>query len=291
MSRYRELQQHIHTLQDISGIMRSMKALALLETGKLQRFLVSQQRVVQTIERMAVDFSDHFPLATGPDQLGLDVFLLLGSERGFCGDFNETLIHALDRESAGLPADGVRAIVVGHRLGTALEGDPRLLAAAEGPVAAEEVQPTLTRLVETLSNLQAEHGAFRLTALHHHPDSDTVRHRTVLPPLQDLPRPGPAFPYPPALNLEPERLLTDLADQYLFAVLNEMLYTSLMAENQRRVHHLDGALDRLDRQTRDLTLRSNRQRQEDITEEIEIILLNTGATRAPGRGSGRTPPG
>jgi len=58
-----------------------------------------------------------------------------------------------------------------------------------------------------------------------------------------------------------------------------MLYSSLIAEHHHRLRHLDAALRRLDERTRGLELRRNLLRQEEITEEIELILLNLPAAR------------
>jgi F-type H+-transporting ATPase subunit gamma len=71
--------------------------------------------------------------------------------------------------------------------------------------------------------------------------------------------------------------LTGLAEQYLFAALHEMLYSSLMAENQRRMQHMDSAVQRLERTSTELSLKRNILRQEEITEEIEIIMLSVEA--------------
>jgi F-type H+-transporting ATPase subunit gamma len=68
-----------------------------------------------------------------------------------------------------------------------------------------------------------------------------------------------------------------LLDRYLFVALQEICYTSLMAENQKRIQHMTGAVHRLDETTAELMRRYHMRRQEDITEEIEVILLN--ATR------------
>jgi F-type H+-transporting ATPase subunit gamma len=279
MSRYRDVESRMHSLGEISGIMRSMKALALMETRKLAGFLESQQRVVQTIERMAADFGQHYPLSTGGEVTdpGIRVFLLIGSERGFCGDFNDTLIAAMDQDTQHLPSEQLALIAVGHKLHARLESDPRVAATASAPVVAEEVRATLTHLVEIIADLQREHGDLQLTALHHDMDRSELRRRSVLPPFEQPSAEAPLFAYPPRLNLSPERFLGHLVDQYLFSILNEIFYTSMMAENHRRVQHLDGALDRLERETHHLTIQRNRQRQEEITEEIEIIMLNTGA--------------
>jgi F-type H+-transporting ATPase subunit gamma len=49
----------------------------------------------------------------------------------------------------------------------------------------------------------------------------------------------------------------------------------LMAENQKRLHHLEGAVQHLDSEIVRLQRKSQIFRQEEITEEIEVILLNS----------------
>ena len=47
-----------------------------------------------------------------------------------------------------------------------------------------------------------------------------------------------------------------------------------MAENQQRVQRMDSAVRRIDEESEALRRRSNSLRQEEITEEIELIMLN-----------------
>ena len=68
-----------------------------------------------------------------------------------------------------------------------------------------------------------------------------------------------------------------MAEQYLFAALHELLYTSLMAENERRTKHMDAAVRRLEQTSTELSRRRNLLRQEEITEEIEVIMLSVEA--------------
>ena len=60
-----------------------------------------------------------------------------------------------------------------------------------------------------------------------------------------------------------------------------------MAENLRRVEHLEAAVRHLDKKAADLRRRCNALRQEEIIEEIEVILLS-GVGPGPGewKGSG-----
>lgn len=47
-----------------------------------------------------------------------------------------------------------------------------------------------------------------------------------------------------------------------------------MTENQRRVQHMDYAVRRIEQKSEALLQRCNGLRQEEITEEIEVIMLN-----------------
>ena len=58
-----------------------------------------------------------------------------------------------------------------------------------------------------------------------------------------------------------------------------------MAENQRRVAHLESAVKQLDDKSANLLRRSNTLRQEEITEEIEMILLSKASLEVPRKSS------
>ena len=139
----------------------------------------------------------------------------------------------------------------------------------------------LNRLVDTLTSLQHRYGAFSLTVFYHRADATGIRSVRVLPPFQESP-PSPRFAFPPRLTLEPEAFFAALLDHYLFAALHAIAYTSLMAENHRRMEHLEGAVRRLEQDVEELARRRNILRQEEITEEIEVIMLSVEATRKTG---------
>ena len=83
-----------------------------METRKISGFLDVQHSAVNHIETVAADFLGFYPdtLSEATDT-AVDVYLLIGTERGFCGDFN----HALMRHFEGIDAvDKLRLICVGH---------------------------------------------------------------------------------------------------------------------------------------------------------------------------------
>jgi F-type H+-transporting ATPase subunit gamma len=277
MSRRRDVDSHRHMLDEIREIMNSMKTLAYIETRKLTRFLDAQREVVNTLERVGADFLSFFPYPDSQPGAVAHLHLVVGTERGFCGDFNESLVRELDSTLQESRGEGPSVIVVGSRLHSRLEADPRVAAFIEGANVAEEVESVLSQIVSALASAQPGEASLTLTALYREAGSDQVLSERLLPPFQALPATPPAFNHPPQLNLEPATFLSELTDQYLFASLNQVLYTSLLAENQIRLEHLDGAVSHLEESLAELARQSNRLRQEEITEEIEVIMLSAPA--------------
>ena len=277
MSKHRDLETQIHGLNDIREIMNAMKNLALMETHRLARFLDTQRRVVASVEAAAADFSHFHHKLLPREQESQDAYVLMGSERGFCGDFNESLLRAFNEKETSHRLAG--AVTVGGKLESKIAGDPRVAASIPGASVVEEVDAVLSKLLDRLNDLHpsgAGAGYLRLTVFHHEPEEDEVQ-ISILRPFQRPKAAGAPFPFPPLLNMEPRAFLAGLAGQYLMALLHELLYRSLMAENQRRMQHMDSAIRLLDHKAKELWQRRNILRQEEITEEIEVIMLSVEA--------------
>ena len=263
MSRRRELDLRLRKLGEIGEIMRSMKNLALMETRKLARSLDAQRESVRLVEAVAADFLRFHPRFAAQPAAGPRALLVVGSERGFCGDFNEELLAALAPGDAPL-------LAVGGKLGARLDKHPALAAQFDGPAVAEDVAAVLNRLAPAIGRLRQGGG---LDVLHQRAGSPMPSRKRLLPPFTQAP-PGPAAGlHAPLLHLAPERFYAELLRHYLFAALQEIFHASLMAENQRRIQHLEGAIQRLEEKTEAFARRSRTLRQEEITEEIEVVLL------------------
>ena len=276
MTRRRELEHHRHSLAEIREIMNSMKTLAYMETRKLDKFLDAQHAVVHDIEEAVSDLLGFYPETLPKSQVAQSVYLVIGTERGFCGDFNHALLEHLESTLSSSPADNTQLILVGRKLYSLLEDDERVVAWFDGASVAEEVTSLLNQIVNELTTLQDEHGVLTVFCLYHDAEENIVMQK-ILPPFQDLRHKPPHYAHPPTMNLSPRELLGELVDAFLFATLHEMLYTSLMIENHQRVMHLDGAVKHLDDESAEMARKANTLRQEEIIEEIEVILLSAAS--------------
>ena len=136
----------------------------------------------------------------------------------------------------------------------------------------------MMRLMDALNGLRDPLRPLRLSVFHHQFGEDGVRLSVLQPFRPVMPREIP-FSHAPLLNLEAQAFLGELAGQYLFAALHELFYSSLMVESQRRMQHMEHAVRRIEQDSAQLLLKRNVLRQEEITEEIEVIMLSVEALR------------
>ena len=272
MSSLAELSQRLARLREISGIMTAMKSLSLVETRKLGRFIGHQRDMLTNIETAAADFLRHFPVEAGAKSQAV-ILLLVGSERGFCGNFNERVVAALDRLAHWEQAPAL--LVIGRRLGAKLESRPGGITLLEGATVTEEVPAALDRLIDAVNAARRRFadGGVALYSLAHQAESEPTLKRLVpITPAQHM-----RYASAPDLQLAPLEFFAELLDQHLLAALYGLLYESLAAEQRQRLAHMEHAIDRLDQTLAQLALKRNALRQEKIVEEIEVILSSEQA--------------
>ena len=273
MSQQHATEQHLHHLSEMRNILNAMKNLAFMESRKLFRLLKSQRQMVFNLERVATDFLNFHPYTETVNESLHNIYLLIGSERGFCGNFNEKLGQAFTQKYPldNDPIDTI--IVVGNKLSKHLKDDSRVARFIDGASFEEEIETVLNTIVSVVNELQQQYSYITLTVVYHGEQSDQINIQKLLPPFQVTPE-TLDFTHAPLMNLSTEAFFADLSEHYLLAVLHEISYTSLMIENNWRAQHLDGAVNRLDKNTETLQQKCRMLRQEAITEEIEVILLS-----------------
>ena len=271
MTRRHKQITHRRKLREIRNIMNSMKTLAIMETHKLERFIESQSAIAVTIENMAADFL-HFNPQVLPDvEPTENIILLIGSERGFCGDYNEQVVKQLDSHFTDTNQNKTTLITVGSKLHPLLNETNHKVIYVEGAGVVEDV----FNVVDSLAKILAESKqTVSLDVLYHSNNHNQLIIERLLPPFKEILNKKINYSTPPLLNLTTQEFFLDLTEHYLFNSLHRIMYVSLMIENQHRIQHLEKATHHLDEKTDELKHKINALRQEEIIEEIEVILLN-----------------
>lgn len=272
MSRLADIEARMRSFQDIGDILSAMKNLSLVEITKLSRFCQAQEEIIQTIHSALVDFQQFYENIPLPEDKGEgSLCILIGSERGFCGGFNEVIRQTLSSEEMNGTCS--RLILVGRRLALRFPENHHVVAAIEGAGTTEDIPAVIARLVDELARHPT--STWRLI-YNRYDDNGAHTEVTSFSEFSDFARPGssPAHAYAPLLNLPAAELRPQLVERYLFALFYGALYLSFMAENHARLRHMEGALDKIRGEQGRMQRLSEVLRQENITEELELILLN-----------------
>jgi F-type H+-transporting ATPase subunit gamma len=281
MSKRRDIEDHIRSLGEISAIMSAMKNLALMEIQKLTRLLSAQERVVTSMQEAGADLLMFYPEALPHTEDGRPLYVVIGSERGFCGDFNEQLLAQVRERLQLVGGKGLVLLTVGRKLTARISDGQSVPISVEGASVAEEVQSVLIRVMDHIHELQRQDLSARpltITVVSHALETDGACSQT-LRPFELPPGKTARFADPPLLNLPPPVFLAELIDLYFYSFLHKIFYSALLAENRARVSHLEGAIQRLEKEISELELKRNILRQEEITEEIELLMLSAERTR------------
>nr|WP_319556223.1 F0F1 ATP synthase subunit gamma [uncultured Vibrio sp.] len=164
-------------------------------------------------------------------------------------------------------------IIVGRKLENLMQDEVDVYAQIEGPNVVEDVPTVLEQTVQVLTKIQQQQPLMSLYSVYHSGEQG-ITTKKLLPPFQHNDQQPANFQTPPQLNLPPADFLLKVAEQFLFTALHETVYTSMLEENHNRIMHLEGAVKHLETKADELTQQCHILRREEITEEIEVMLLN-----------------
>jgi len=277
MGRYRKVERQRCQLQELHGIINSMKTLAQLELHKLGAVVQHRRDMGQVLERVVSEFLHFYPRPK--EKPGVELWLVLGSERGFCGDFNNVLIRHLLEEFPECTEQPQRVLAVGRKMWLRMDESVPGFIPLPGTSIGEELTRSLELVVRETREQLVKQQATSLRIICHGEEPGDLFTQRLLPPEQiACAVPGLT---PPMLQLEEGAFFSNFLPHYLYLTLTELFTASLLAENHYRVQHLEGAVNRLEERVALLGGRARALRQEEITDEIETILLGSGDFSSP----------
>jgi len=276
MEQLPRLKARIASLDELRDLIRALRSLAAAHMQEASAALTGIRQYVEVIEDAIVAVADLLPRTDGRDAAprpdDAHVLIVVCSEHGFAGGFNERL---LDRAEAEL-APGHQLGIIGRR--GAVAAEERKLATSWSVAMAAHVAgvPAATRRVAGhLADVAAADIIFA------HPVSSggfEVEKRTVLP-LDPALLAGSEQRSPPLHHLAPEVLLQRLAGEYLLAEITRAVMESLTSENAARLLVMQGADHNIGDKLQDLRRLENALRQESITSELLDVVTGAQAVQ------------
>lgn len=281
------LKKKINTARDLLGVVKTMKSMAAINIRHLEKAVASladYERSVglgwQALLRM--------PGAVGPVRTAAPaVCVVLGSDQGMCGQFNEVILnHAL-----AVAAEGAFCFwAIGERVraGLAEAGRPADTFLPL-PGTLEGVSGTVQTLVQRLAALQPADAMIPVFVVHQRllkGEAFEPLRQKLLPLDQAWVAAYRATPWPgrclPKLGLPREALFHHLFRQYLFVSLFRALAQSMASENAARLRAMQAAEKNVLELAEDLDRKFRDTRQSLITAELLDIVAGFEALSEPG---------
>ncbi|CAN7725543.1 F0F1 ATP synthase subunit gamma [Caballeronia sp. LjRoot29] len=292
----------VHGLESVVGAMRGIAAARSREArSRLDGIRACARIVGAAIGDALLLIDDHASRETTSADAQHDtaMVIVLCAEQGFVGTYNEHVIDtALAPAAANAQSSSTEYLLLGDRgIVAATERGLNIGWSAPMVTHADEVPALADRLTHILFQRLVAGQTTRVSVIHATPNptaSVQTVEQTLLPfdygrfsANSSAPSPTSARRNPPLINLAPKQLLSQLAEEYIFAQLCEAIMLSFAAENEARMRAMIAARtnvhDKLDALTGDY----RRLRQEEITSEI--VELSAGSVAA-GRPSKRPRP-
>jgi F-type H+-transporting ATPase subunit gamma len=287
------LQKQISSGEDLSSIVRTMKALAATSVRQYEKAAESLDDYYYTIELgLSVVLSPKMETledrAVHEDQPLL--MLIFGSDHGLAGRFNEQIVsYALEdywQEEVRKPLPEARIVAgIGEQVITRVESAGITPDQAFNmPTSIEAITPFIQRLLERIERWRSEDGVERVILFYNRPLTGgfTPRAESMLPVdlaqlrerrLKWESRSLPTF------TMEAGKLLSYLLRQYFFVSLYRACALSLAAENTSRLAAMQAAEKNINERLDELKTSYQQERQTAITEELLDIISGFRAVR------------
>jgi len=271
------LKARIANLKELGDLMRALRALAASHVQEAQSALPGIRRYAEVVEEAIAEAATLSAAAAGggggPVPRGQDVLIVVCSEHGFAGDFNDRL---LDRAETAL-GNGRRLGIVGRR-GAIVAEERGLDALWQVPMATHVggVPAIARQVVEALASAAT---AEVVAASYRKGGGCEVAVKRVLP-LDPALFASAGRRAPPLHHLAPAELLERLAGEYLFAELTHAVTESLASENGARLRVMETADRNIGEKLESLGRRAHALRQEAITTELLDVVTGSEAVLA-----------
>lgn len=295
MSTLEALQKQISSGEDLSSIVRTMKALAATSVRQYEKAAESLDDYYYTIELgLSVALSQQLQQDVKASSDSDEPYLLIifGSDHGLAGRFNEQIVSYALEEFWEKSEDTPRSIkqdsnflAVGEQVITRISAAG--ITPAEiyhMPSSISAITPFTQQLLEEIEGWRTRSEVEKVMLFYNRPETGGFKPRaeTLLP--VNLPRLKEArlkweSRSLPTYTLPREQLLSALLRQYFFVSLYRACALSLAAENTSRLAAMQAAEKNIDERLGELKRSYQHERQAAITEELLDIISGFRAVK------------
>jgi F-type H+-transporting ATPase subunit gamma len=290
METLEKLQRRIEISRDLQSIVRTMKTLSAVTVRHCERASHVVRAYDETVDlglqivlrdppiaKMAIksaeDTAKRGPVGT----------IVVGSDHGLCGRYNDAVVDAAREDIASYDSDALRLAVVGTRAAGIMEAGrrkPDIVYSAPGSVSGiSEITATLLALIDIWQRVD---GIGRLRIVHNTQSSEN-RPRPVamslLPISAAFLRHQAQRPWPsrrlPTYTEDRHTLLAQLLRQHVFVRIYRALAEAQASEHAARLSAMQAAERGIRDHLSEMDFLYRQKRQEQITTELLDVVTGS----------------
>lgn len=280
------LTRRTETMQGIRSIVRTMKTMSAINAAPYEQ----AARAIDDWRETVLDGLQAFlhrngPLAQEVPRRTRRVLIVMGSDHGLCGNYNELVAAEAARHADGEPA----VLCVGAQMEDALRGeglvpDATLLPPANADGLNRLAGDLVLRIEELRGRTLPDGIAVTLVYTQRGEHGRQAPVSQVLLPvdagllagLARRPRPSPSLP---DFSMPAPDLLAALIRNLLFATLFRAAAEALVTENAARLARMQQAERSVDERLEDLRAETRTVRQSEITTELLDVIVGFEALK------------
>lgn len=274
------MKRRIERTEDLQSVVGTMKALAAVSIRQYERAVESVDEYNRTIELgLRIVLAKLAPRPNLPRRgVGGHAAVLIGSDQGMCGQFNEDIFSFARRvRDEEAPGQDWRVVTVGERVASLLSSsDGSVLRRFSTPSSAAGVSTVVQGILSVLGDIEGLDVVLVFHNRHRSSASYDPNVRRLLPLDDRWIEEFRSSSWPtnrlPSFSVDRDRLFAFLIRQYLFVSLYRAVAHSLAAENASRLAAMQVAEKNIEERLAGLTSDYHRERQSTITEELLDIV-------------------
>lgn len=285
-------QSRLLNIESVEPILAGLRTISMGSWKIAQSRKDAVDEYVQLLQDTLYSLADHLPDATkfhdihtkGNGKLRQKALLIVGTERGLCGGFNQTIHNAAKRHLEGCTRAGekVETWVLGSRIVQEIQKEPyhviwsgTLSATALPPfdLVVELVHRWLNQyqrnqldVVEVIYNKSVQGGSYKPVVV-----------QLIPPAAIDLqPKEREETWPPPIIETDPLELLIHIIEQFILIRLYTFLLESAVSEHAARYELMEDATQNASELIDELNQELNTARRQAITSNMQLLAAGAG---------------
>ncbi len=285
MENLQTIKSSINSTESLQSIVSTMKAHASSVITQFQNAAAASMAYRRVLDRAL-----YVVLTTGDDEKphqqevkGIDIHILFGSDHGLAGRFNERIVSFAQKNITPEAEDVI--LVVGQQVLNRLEEGFKVDTVFPVPQTEEGITGMVQRLLMAIDETRESNKVGRIILYYNKPQEAASFDEEIelLFPFDLEKRSSNKVEWEsnslPTFYVSKQHLFSHLIQQYFFITLYRAFCYSLASENASRLASMQAAEKNIDERLGSLNAKYRRQRQNQITEEVNDVISGFKAIR------------